>query len=127
MSFRPRRPPAMTRRGSSVDPPSATTASGHSSHSPTNAWTSTAAKIMTAATMRSSHAQLREGEWSCDGCGRPGWQIRHETLYLVAVATTEHSVDAQHAFFEAQAALSDRLRDEVRGFVSLAVRCEHWR
>ncbi len=45
----------------------------------------------------------------------------------MAVATTEHSVDALHAFFKAQAALSDRPRDEVRGFVSLAVGREHWR
>ena len=45
----------------------------------------------------------------------------------MAVATSEHSVDALHAFFDAEASFSDRLRDEVRGFVSLAVGCEHWR
>jgi hypothetical protein len=41
------------RRGSSVDPPSTTTANGHSSHNPTRAWTSTAATITPAATTRS--------------------------------------------------------------------------
>ncbi len=45
----------------------------------------------------------------------------------MAVATTEHSVDALHPFFKAQPALSDRLRDKVRGFVSLAVGRQHWR
>jgi hypothetical protein len=44
---------------------------------------------------------------------------------LVTVATAEHRVDALHAFFNAQATLSDRLRDEARGLVSLEVGCEH--
>jgi hypothetical protein len=45
----------------------------------------------------------------------------------VTVATVEHSVDAVHPFFNAQAALSDRPRDEARCLVSLEIGCEHWR
>jgi hypothetical protein len=46
---------------------------------------------------------------------------------LVTVATAEHRIDALHTFFNAQATLCDRLRDEARGLVSLEVGCEHWR
>jgi hypothetical protein len=46
---------------------------------------------------------------------------------LVTVAAAQHRVDALHAFFNAQATLSDRLRDEARGLVSLKIGCQHRR
>ena len=54
-----------------------------------------------------------------------GRQIRYESPKLVTVAAAEHSVDALHALFNAQAALADRPREEARGLVSLPVGCKH--